>query len=805
MANLIQDLRFALRAFLRAPRFTIPAVLALALGIGATSAIYSIVRGVLLKPLPYLEPDRVVSIWEHNLRRNRPRNVVGAANFQAWRERSQGFDHIGMVGPSRLTMMLNGQPEEVAGLAASADVFLALGVQPVLGRLYTPDEDIQGKDAVILLSHEFWQSRLGGRADILSQTLTTSGRQRTVVGIMPPRFTIEGQRADYMIPYGWTIELLHQAGGRGSSHAIARLRDGVSFEQAETDLKAIAAQREKEAPQLNTGWSVSVVPIHELMVEQIRTALYVLSAAVLFVLLIACVNVVNLLLARSTVRQRELGLRTALGATRTRLVRQMLTESILLALAGAVTGFALAIAFHRGLLALVADRIPVPRLQQVTLDMPVVWFTLAVAVGTGLLFGIIPALVATASVVLREDGRHGTGPRSRRVLGTLVVAEVALSLMLLTGAGLLIRSFARLQSVHPGFRAEGVLTARVSLPGARYREVSQMAAFYTNAMSRLATIPGVQSAAGVTFLPMAGLGIGTGFHRLDRPTPNPGEFHVTDVRPVTPGFFKTMGIPQLAGRDFTPADAADAPLVAVISTTLASTQFPGESPLGKRINVLVGRDDGMDAEIVGVVGDIKFVSLDTETRNAIYMPHTQLTMGLMTFVVRTTMDPTSLAGSIGRAVRALDPELPLGDVRTMEEVVDATLARPRTVSVLLTAFALIALVLAGVGVYGVMAYSVSQRTQEIGLRIALGATTDSVFRMVLGQALTLVAIGVGSGVVAAAMLTRLLTTLLYNTEPWDPATFAATAVVLTLVAAFASYVPARRATRITPVEALRSE
>jgi putative ABC transport system permease protein len=430
-----------------------------------------------------------------------------------------------------------------------------------------------------------------------------------------------------------------------------------------------------------------------------------------------------------------------------------------------------------------------------------------VAVGTGLLFGVMPALVATgtASDALREGGRHGTGPRSRRVLGTLVVAEVTLSLVLLTGAGLLIRSFARLQSIDPGFRAEGVLTARVSLPGARYREVSQMAAFYTNAMSRIATIPGVQSAAGVTFLPMAGLGIGTGFHRLDRPTPNPGEFPVTDVRPVTPGFFKTMGIPQLAGRDFTPADAADAPLVAVVSTTLASTQFPGESPLGKRINVQVGRDDGMDAEIVGVVGDIKFVSLDTETRNAIYMPHTQLTMGLMTVVVRTTMDPISLAGGIGREVRALDPELPLGDVRTMEEVVDATLARPRTVSVLLTAFALIALVLAGVGVYGVMAYSVSQRTQEIGVRIALGATTDSVFRMVLGQALKLVAIGVVLGVVAAATLTRLLTTLLYNTEPWDPATFAATAVVLTLVAAFASYVPARRATRITPVEALRSE
>src|SRR5688500_1317088 len=481
---LLQDLRFAVRSFLRSPRFTVPAVVALALGIGATSAIFSVVRGVMLEPLPYRDPERIVAVWEHRVDRNRPRNVIASANFVAWRERSTSFEYLGMVGPSRQNIVLNGQPTEVAGFFASADALAALGTQPQLGRVYTPEEDLESAPRVMVISHEFWQTRLGGRSDVLGQMLTMNQQPREIIGVMPPRFTLEGTPAAYLIPYGWTIERLRRSPGRGSSHGIARLHDGVTFEQAYSEMRTLMSQLEKEVPQRNTNWSITLVPIHEQTVDQIRPALYVLSGAVLLVLLIACVNVANLLLARSTVRQRELGLRTALGAKRTRLVRQMLTESILLALAGAVTGFALAIAFHRGLLALVADRIPVPRLQQVTLDMPVVWFTLAVAVGTGLLFGIIPALVATgsASDALREGGRHGTGPRSRRVLGTLVVTEVALSLVLLTGAGLLIRSFARLQSIQPGFRAEGVLTARVSLPGARYREVPQMAAFYTNAM-----------------------------------------------------------------------------------------------------------------------------------------------------------------------------------------------------------------------------------------------------------------------------------------------------------------------------------
>jgi putative ABC transport system permease protein len=519
------------------------------------------------------------------------------------------------------------------------------------------------------------------------------------------------------------------------------------------------------------------------------------------------VNVANLLLARSTVRQRELGLRTALGAGRGRLLRQMLTESLLLSIVGGIAGLALAAAFHRGLLALVANRIPVPRLDQVTLDLTVVAFTMLLALGTGLLFGLVPAVFATSTAndALREGGRHGSGPRSRRALGTLVIAEVALSLVLLTGAGLLIRSFVRLQNIDPGFRPEGVLTARVSLGAARYPSGADAATFFKSALTRIQQLPGVQNAAGISFLPLAGPGMATSFYRTDLPEPADGEKPVTEVRPVTPNYFRTMGIPQLAGRDFTDADAADAPLVAVVSEGLVRRVFPGENPLGKRLQVAIGRAEGMDVEIVGVVGDVKFASLDAETRPAVYLPQPQLSIGLMTYVIRTSLDPLSLTNSVAAAVRSIDPELPLADVQTMEGVVSATLARARTVSVLLTSFALIALVLAGVGVYGVMAYSVSQRTQEIGVRMALGATVASVFRLVLGQALKLVIIGVVAGLIAAAMLTRLLETLLFETEPLDPATFALTAVVLMIVATFASYVPARRGTRIAPTDALRTE
>lgn len=805
---IIQDVRFAWRSFLRSPRFTLPALTALALGIGATSAIFSVVRGVMLEPLPYRNPDRIVSIWENRLDRNRPRNVVSAANFIAWHERNSSFEYLGMVGPARLNIVVDGQPAEVAGFSISAEAMLALGTQPQLGRLFTLEEDLEGAPRVMIVSHEFWQSRLGGRNDVLGMLLTVNQQPREIIGVMPPRFTVEGTTGGFFVPYGWTVEQLRRAPGRGSSHGIARLRDGVTFEQAYSEMRTLMAQLAAEEPRRNTNWSITLVPIHEQTIDQIRPALYVLSGAVVLVLLIACVNVANLLLARSTVRQRELGLRTALGAARGRLLRQMLTESVLLSLVGGAFGLLLALVFHRGLLALVADRIPIPRLDQVALDSTVVLFTVALSIATGLLFGVVPALFATGSAndALREGGRHGSGPRARRALGSLVVAEIALSLVLLTGAGLLIRSFVALQNVDPGMRTEGVLTARVSLSGQRYSTPKDVGDFYSNVLQRVESIPGVQSASAVSFLPMAGLGIGTSFHRLDRPKPEPGQLAGTDVKPVAPAFFSTMGIPQLAGRDFNRMDTMTSPQVAIVNQAMVRMQFADEDPIGKRLNVSIGSaEGGMNVEIVGVVGDIKMSTLDGAVNPAVYIPHTQLPIGLMTFVLRTPGDPTSLIGGLEAAVRSVDPNLPLADVATMDAVVDATLARPRTVSVLIMAFALIALVLAGVGVYGVMAYSVSQRTQEIGVRMALGATTQSVFRMMIGDALRLVVIGLVSGIVVAAWLSRFLTSMLFETGRFDVATFAVTALILAAVAAFASFVPARRGMKVMPVEALRAE
>jgi putative ABC transport system permease protein len=812
MNSLLQDLRFAARSFVRTPRFTIPAVLALALGIGATSAIFSVVRGVMIEPLPYNDPDRIVIVWEHNVIRNRPRNVIAPGNFVEWRTRNRSFEQLGMAGPARITMTLDGQPEEIRGMTVSADALSALGVSPALGRLYGPREDEEGNHQVMLVSHEFWQTRLGGRADVVGMRLEANtgnardtARGYDVVGVMPPGFTMVGQRADFMMPYGWTVERLRSAPGRGASYGVARLRNGVTIEQAASDMRNIAAQLEKEVPDRNTGWSVTLVPVHEQTVDQIRPALLILAGAVTLVLVIACVNVANLLLARATVRQQEIGVRSALGARRGRLVRQMLSESLLLGLTGGIAGLALAFAFHRGLLSLVANRIPVPRLDQVSLDLTVVAFTMLLALGTGLLFGLLPAVVSTRSDSdrLREGGgRHGRGRGSRRALGALVVTEVALSLVLLAGAGLLIRSFIRLQNIDPGFRAAGVFTARMQLPGVRDPEPGRSSSFFTRAIESVAGIPGVRSAAGTSFLPLAGPAIGTGFFRLDRPEPSPESRPTTTVRPITPGFFRTMGIPLVMGRDFDSSDRPDSSQhVAIVSAALVKRVYPDENPIGKHMRIRIGGAD--DVEIVGVVGDIKNDRLDAETGSAVYLPHTQLEMGQMTVVVRTDLRPLQLADDVARAVHTLDPTVPMADVRTLETVVDATLARPRVVAVLLIAFSVIALVLAAVGVYGVMAYSVAQRRQEIGVRIALGATSQSVFGLILRQASVLIGAGVLAGLLLAAATTRLLSTLLYQTEPFDALTFAVTAAVLMAVGVIASLVPAWRGMQTPPVEALR--
>jgi putative ABC transport system permease protein len=800
-----RDLRHGVRVLRGSPGFTAGALVTLALGIGATAAIFSVVRTVMLEPLPYRDPDRIVTVWETN-RGGTSRNVIAPANFVAWRERSNTLDHLGMVGFTGFTMMVNGQPVETSGLTVSADVFSALGVQPMLGRAYTPEEDFGGNSAVLLLSHEFWQRQLAGRTDVVGMSVPTDRGPRTILGIMPPGFTIVGQKADFLAPYGATLDQLRAARGRGSSYAIARLRDGVTFEQASGDMRSLFARLEKEEPERNARRTVMVLRVQDQLLGELRPALFALIGAVLMVLLVACVNVANLLLARSASREREIGVRTALGAQRGRLVRQVLAESLLLATAGGVGGLAVAALCQRGLLALVGDRIPVPRLEQMTLDLTVVAFTMAVALVTGLAFGIVPAFVSTshANEALRDGGRHGGGRRLHRVLGTLVVAEVALSLVLLAGAGLLMRSVIKLQGTDLGFRAENVLTAAVQVPSTRY-DFAQADRFFREALSRISALPGVQYAGGASCLPIPYPCIGTSFWRVDFPKPPDGQVASSHVRPVTPGFFKTLGIRQIAGRDFSDSDTADSLPVAIVSEELVRQQFPDGSPLGRRLRVNVdhvnGRDD-VEWTVVGVVSNIRS-SLDGPVRQTIFIPRTQRSGGNLTVFVRSHQDSKSLGKSVIGIVRAMEPEAPV-TVSTLDTAIGNTIARPRAISILLGAFALVALALAAIGVYGVMAYSVRARTQEIGVRMALGASAPAVFRMVLGQALRLVAAGVVAGLASAAALTRLLERLLFEIEPLDPWTFASTALVLLVVATIASCVPARRSMRLAPIEALRT-
>jgi len=801
----VRDMRHAVRVLRRAPGFTAAALVTLALGIGATSAIFSIVRAVMLDPLPYRQPDRLVSVWETN-RGGTTRNGINVANFVAWRERSRTLDHLSMVGPRSAAMVLNGQADNISGFTVSFDAFRALGVQPSLGRAYTAEEDLADEASVIVLGHEFWQARLGGRSDVLDMTLTTDGQRRTVIGVMPAGFSVNGQKTDFLIPYNLTPEQMRTARGRGPTYAIGRLRDGVSFEQADGEMRRIYAELEKEEPQRNAARTVMVIPLQELMVGEIRPALLVLVGAVLLVLLVACVNVANLLLARSAAREREVGVRTALGAGRARLVRQLLAESLVLAAAGCIAGLGVAALCLRGLLALVGDRIFIPRLERVTLDLPVVAFTAVVALATGILFGVVPALVSTSGSTdaLREGSRQVGGRRLHRALNALVVAEVALSLVLLSGAGLLLRSFVKLQNIDLGYRAERVLTAGVQLPGVQYNP-AQSTDFFRDALSRASALPGVRSVAGASCLPPPGSCIGTSTWRADLPKPADGQLRSSQIRPITPGFFRTMETPLLAGRDFAASDTATSLAVAIVSDTFVREYFAGENPLDRRLRINVthvnGRDD-VEWVVIGVVRDVRS-SLTGAAGPTTYVPTTQLPGPIMRLFVRTEQDPMSAAPGVTAVIRAMEPQAPVR-VQTLEDVVGATIARPRAIAVLVGAFALVALALAAIGVYGVMAYAVRERTQEIGVRMALGATASSVFGLVLGRALRLVSLGVVVGLVAAGVLTRLMERLLYEVAPLDPWTFGVTTVVLLAVAAIASCVPARRGMRMAPVDALRT-
>jgi putative ABC transport system permease protein len=805
LESFVRDLRLGVRALLAVPRVTVPAVVTLALGIGATAAIFSVMRTVLFAPLPYQDPDRVVAVWE-TTRGGVSRNSIAPANFVVWRERSRTLDHLSMVGPRSIAMMLDGEPLQIVGLSASASVFRALGVRPALGRPYTDDED--GADSVIVLSHEFWQRVLGGRPDVLGLTLVTDGRPRTIVGVMPPRFTIAGQAADFLAPYGLTTEQLRAERGRGGSYALARLRNGTTFDDAYEEMRAIYAALEREEPQRNAARTVMLFELQDQMVGEVRPALLTLAAAVALLLVVACVNVASLLLARSAARRREVAMRTALGAGRLRLVRQMLTESLVLGAAGGATGIGVAALLHRGLLAVVRDRIAIPRVDQVTLDAGVVAFAMVIAVTTGVACGLVPALMSTSAAgeALREGGRHGSGRRLHRTLDSLVTAEVALSLLLLVGAGLLMRSFINQRSIDTGYRPDGVLAVRVRVPGTSAIN-ARATAMVGEALTRVASLPGVQQAAAAACLPPPAGCTATSVWRLDRPAPALEERRSAQIRPVSPAFFSTLGVPQLRGRDFSPFDTVHSAPAAIVSESFVRAYFADESPIGKslHINTVEHVSGSMDMPwtIVGVVPDIRS-SLDGTTGLVVYVPLVQIPASEMRIFVRTRDNPAALGGTVRDIIRSIEPQAPI-EVRTLDDVVAGTIARPRAVTILVGAFALLALTLAAVGVYGVIAYSVRERTREIGVRIALGATATAVARLVLGHALKLTVVGTTMGLLTAAGLASTIERLLFGVHPIDPVTFVVTPAVLLLVAALAAYIPARRGMRTPPADVLRAQ
>ncbi|MFL5578191.1 MAG: ABC transporter permease [Gemmatimonadaceae bacterium] len=806
MTSLLSEIRIASRGLARRPGFTAVVVLTLALGLGANAAIFSVVDAVLLRPLPYREPQRLAMVWEANRDRKSDRNVVSPANFLDWRAQNGVFEEMAAAFDWHANLTGLGEPEEVSIELATASLFPLLGVQPALGRVYTAREDLPNGEPVVLLSDAFWRRRFGADRGVVGRTVTLNGKPRTVLGVMPPGFRVEGRPAE---PALWAPLRLDPAQDYRQSvgryiFALGRLKPGVTAERAGTEMRTIARRLEEAHPQFNTGWSVNVVPLEEQVIGGVRRALLVLSGVVGFVLLIACANVANLQLAQASAREREIAVRAALGAGGWRLARQLLVESVLLALAGGALGVLLAFWGTAALTA--AAPAAIPRVHDVSLDARALGVTAALSLLAALLFGFLPALqVARGDLhdALKSGGRGAVAGRSR-LRSTLVVVQVALSLVLLVGAGLMLKSFARLQGVSPGFDPERLLTAKVTLSGPKYESDARQTAFFQQLLERVAAEPGVRAAGAINWLPLSGLRSATDYTIAGRPAPRRGEEPGADVRAVDPAYFRAMGIPLLRGTTFNGHELPDARTkTVVISESLARAQFPGQDPLGQRI--LMEWGDTLTGEIVGVVGDVRHIGLDSIAPPTIYWALPQFPSPFMTLVVRTAGDPMRSAGAVRRAVWSLDPDLPVADVKPMESYLGDSVARRRFTATLLATFAALALSLAAVGLYGVVSYSVAQHTREFGIRMALGASATAVRRGVMRQSLLLAVAGVVAGILGALALTRLLASLLYDVSATDPTVFAGIAAVLTGVALAAAYVPARRATRVDPMEALRYE
>jgi putative ABC transport system permease protein len=802
MTNLWSDLRYALRMLAKSPVFTAVAVLTLALGIGANTAIFSVVSAVLLRPLPYPDADRLVVLKETKLPEY-PQFSVSPGNFLDWQKQATAFERLESFRESSYNLTGTGDPERLRGMRVTSGLFRLLAVQPAQGRDFLPEEDQPDHDGVVILSAGLWKRRFGADAHILGKMLTLSARQYAVIGVMPATFEFPNRQTELWTPMAFDAGD-HTAHGAHYISAVGRLKRGTGPGQALAEMQTIARGLEKQYPDTNTGWSVKVVPMLDYQVGRMRATLWILLGAVALVLLIASANVANLMLARATERHKEMAIRTALGATRWQMARQVLTESVTLSALGGVAGLLVALALMRWLLSLAPQGLP--RLEKASIDVPVFAFTALLTLATGLFFGMMPALQATRANLndaLKEGGRGSTdGARRRHLRELLVISELALALVLVAGAGLLTRSFYRLQQVDPGFKPENAVVAGISLPRSKYKEPEQQSAFFAELTNKLSALPGVQAVGGTQSLPMADDFV-LGMIVQGRPPLPPGQEQDTNYYAVTPGYFQAMGIPLLRGRLFTDFDSKDSPHVVLINNTFAKMYFPNEDPIGKRIHVTNGPE--IFREIVGIVGDVRQYGLDEKVPAETYEPAAQRPFSGMSVVIRAATDITRLGPAVRQTVLAVDKDQPVGSIRTLEDVVTDSFARQRFLLMLLGAFGVLALLLAAVGTYGVMSYTVTQRTQEVGIRMALGAQPKDVLRLVVGKGIRLGIAGVVLGLLGALAATRVLASSLFGVTATDPATFAAVALLLAGVALLASYLPARRATRVDPLVALRYE
>lgn len=819
MPNLVQDIRYSLRSLSKTPAFTAVAVFVLALAIGANTAIFTVVNAVLIRPLPYPNSDRLVMLWETN-----PRFQIGVdtlpvtpGTFMDWREQSNVFEYVSALGVGRFNLSGSGEPERISGASVSPNFFSLMGIEPRLGRAFLDDEEKPGANKVVVISYALWQRRFSGAEDIVGKPMTLDGESYTVIGVAPEGFQFPRARElPYFVgvssptelwrPMTLTDDFISRKRANHQLSVIAKLKPGVTREQAQAEMNAISARLE-QAYSENQGIGAKVVPLGEQVVGNSRVALLVLMGAVALVLLIACANVGNLLLTRSSARRKEIAIRTALGASRSRIVRQLLIEALLLSLASAIAGTLLSFWGVKAMLSL--SRETLPRVSEVSIDIRVLGFTVAIALLTSLLFGLTPALQASKinlTEALKDGSRGLSGGRGRsRVRSVLVIAEVALSLVLLIGAGLMIKSLAHLLKVDPGFKPDRTLTMNIALLGSKYPNVNQQIALFEDVTNRVEALPGVESAGLISSAPLSGGVYAGGFSIEGREPASANEDLSADRRMISPEYFKALGIPIINGRHFTDRDNQASTGVAIVSDTWARQFVPKDDPIGKRIK-LGGRDSTRPwLSIVGIAGDVRDTALESEARPCVYVPYPQFPALSMSLIARTSVDSKALIPAIRDEVWAVDRDQPVTDIKTMDQYVSDSVSPRRANALLLGIFAALALVLAAVGMYGVMSYGVTQRVHEIGIRMALGAQKSDVIELIVGNGMTLVLAGVMIGLAGALALSRVLSSLLYGVSATDPMTFAGVSLVLIAVALLASYIPARRAAKVDPMIALRCE